>query len=277
MAASSRGRQPLSSDMLTLYHYDRSTAAQRVRLLLEEKGLVWKSVIVDTARGDIDQLPETYHEINPKGLVPTIEIAGVGIPESLVILEYLEDAFPDPSFRPAAPEDRAMMRLWMRRIDDGIHVASRTIGVCIVNRHIYLEQGAEKIRTYHDNMRDLVRRDNDQVNIELGLDSPLLPAALGRFRVLFEEMNDRLARNGWLAGDSYSLADIALVVYLRRMESFMMAPLWDHMTYLNDWYARIAARPAYITAVIDWGDITSSKRAEHGKAAFADIARLWQG
>lgn len=263
--------------MLTLYHYDRSTAAQRVRLLLEEKGLPWKSVIVDTARGDVDQLPEDYHRINPKGLVPTIERNGVGIPESLVILEYLEDAFPDPSFRPASAEDRAMMRLWMRRIDDGIHVASRTIGVCIVNRHIYLEQGDEKIRTYHANMRDLVRRDNDRINIEMGLDSPLLPDALARFRTLFEEMNARLAGHDWLAGDAYSLADIALVVYLRRMESFMMAPLWEHMEHLNEWYRRIAARPAYVKAVVDWGDITSAKRTSHGEAAFAEIARLWRG
>jgi glutathione S-transferase len=76
--------------MLTLYHYDRSTAAQRVRLLIEEKQLPWKSVIVDTSRGDIDQLPENYHQINPKGLVPAVENNGVGVAESLVILEYLK-------------------------------------------------------------------------------------------------------------------------------------------------------------------------------------------
>ncbi|MGI1661521.1 glutathione S-transferase family protein [Palleronia sp. KMU-117] len=261
--------------MLTLYHYDRSTAAQRVRLLLDEKGLPWKSVIVDTARGDIDQLPENYHEINPKGLVPTIENKGVGIAESLIILEYLEDAFPETSFRPTSAEDRAKMRLWMRRIDDGIHVASRTIGVCIVNRFIYLEQGAEKIRTYHEKMRDHVRRDNDRVNIEMGLASPLLPDALKRFRALFEDMNTRLEGHDWLAGEAYSLADIALVVYLRRMESFMMAPLWSHLTALNTWYARIAERPAYKTAVIDWGDITEAKRTEHGQGAFPEIAKLW--
>lgn len=261
--------------MLTLYHYDRSTAAQRVRLLLDEKGLPWKSVIVDTARGDIEQLPENYHEINPKGLVPAIENKGVGIAESLVILEYLEDAFPETSFRPASAEDRAIMRLWMRRIDDGIHVASRTIGVCIVNRFIYLEQGAEKIRTYHENMRDLVRRDNDRINIEMGLSSPLLPDALKKFRALFEDMNARLEGHDWLAGDAYSLADVALVVYLRRMESFMMAPLWSHLTALNDWYARIAERPAYKTAVIDWGDITEAKRTEHGRGAFPEIEKLW--
>jgi glutathione S-transferase len=262
--------------MLTLYHYDRSTAAQRVRLLIEEKQLPWKSVVVDTARGDVDQLPENYHQINPKGLVPVVEINGIGIPESNVILEYLEDAFPETSFRPDSAEDRARMRLWMRRIDDGIHVASRTIGVCIANRFIYLEQGAEKIQKYHANMRDLVRRDNDRINIEMGLESPLLPDALKKFRALFEEMNGRLANHDWLVGDAYSLADIALVVYLRRMESFMMAPLWSNMTHLNDWYARISSRPAYQKAVVDWGDVTAAKRTEHGNEAFEAISKLWR-
>lgn len=263
--------------MLTLYHYDRSTACQRVRLLLEEKGLDWKSVVVDTARGDGDTLPDNYHRINPKGLVPALEHDGAGIAESLVILEYLEDAFPGTAFRPEAPAERARMRLWMRRIDDGVHVASRTIGVCIVNRHIYLERGEKKIADYHARMRDHVRRDNDRVNIEMGLDSPLLPGALHTFRRLFEEMDARLADHDWLAGDAYSLADIALVVYLRRMESFMMAPLWAHMTNLTAWYDRIAARPAYRRAVIDWGDITEAKRTEHGTAAFDTVARLWAG
>jgi glutathione S-transferase len=261
--------------VLTLYHYDRSTAAQRVRLLIEEKGLPWTSVIVDTARGDVDELPDNYHELNPKGLVPVVENKGVGIAESNVILEYLEDAFPETSFRPVSAEDRAQMRLWMKRIDDGVHVASRTIGVCIVNRFIYLEQGQEKIEKYHAHMRDLVRRDNDQVNISMGLESPLLPDALKTFRRLFEDMNARLEGHDWLAGEAYSLADIALVVYLRRMESFMMAPLWGHMSHLDEWYQRIASRPAYKKAVVDWGDITTAKRTEHGRGAFDTIARLW--
>ena len=126
--------------MLTLYHYDRSTAAQRVRLILEEKNIKWQSIIVDTARGDVDQLPKDYHKLNPKGLVPVIINEGSVIPESLIILEYLEDKFHEPSFRPQNPELIAKIRLWMNKINDGIHVASRTIGVCIVNRHIYNEE-----------------------------------------------------------------------------------------------------------------------------------------
>jgi glutathione S-transferase len=261
--------------MLTLYHYDRSTAAQRVRLLLEEKGLAWKSVIVDTARGDVDQLPDDYHRLNPKGLVPVIINDGAGIAESLIILEYLEDAFPEPAFRPQSPEARAWMRLWMRKIDDGVHVASRTIGVCIVNRHIYKAKDAGKIEEYYAKMRDQVRRTNDQINIESGLNSPLLPDAVATFRRLFEEMDATLADRPWLVGDAYSLADIALVVYVRRMESFMMAPLWNHLNHLNEWHERIAARPAYERAVFSWGDVTEAERKEHGTAAFSQVAALW--
>lgn len=261
--------------MLTLYHYDRSTAAQRVRLALEEKGIAWQSVVVDTARGDVENLPEDYHRLNPKGLVPVIIHDGKAIPESLVILEYLEDAFDTMPMRPASPAARARMRLWMRRIDESIHVASRVIGVCIVNRHIYQEKGKEKIEAYYGSMKDGVRRRNDLVNIEHGLDSPLLPDSLRTFRTLFQDIDEWLAGAEWLAGDTYSLADIALVVYVRRLESFMMAPLWEHLGRLNAWYARIAARPAYQRAVIDWGDVTEAARRAHGTEAFPRMKTLW--
>ncbi|MGQ7793559.1 glutathione S-transferase family protein [Faunimonas sp. B44] len=263
--------------MLTLYHYDRSTAAQRVRLALEEKEIPWESIVVDTARGDVEALPDEYHRLNPKGLVPVIIRDGKAIPESLVILEYLEDVFPERPFRPDAPEDRARMRLWMRRIDEGIHVASRVLGVCIVNRHIYREKGEEKIGKYYASMKDEVRKTNDQLNIERGLDSPLLPGAVTAFRKLFEEMDAFLAENRWLAGDSYSLADMALVVYVRRLESFMMAPLWSDLSRLEEWYRRIEARPAYQRAVVAWGDVTEAKRKAHGTEAFPRIAALWRG
>ena len=261
--------------MLSLYHYDRSTAAQRVRLILEEKKIKWESIIVDTARGDVDQLPKDYHKLNPKGLVPVIINEGSAIPESLIILEYLEDKFPEPSFKPNKPEQIAKMRLWMNRINDGIHVASRTIGVCIVNRHIYNEEKKSKISEYYAKMKDNVRKKNDQINIEFGLESPLLPESVKAFKNLFEEMDNTLKDTPWLVGDSYSLADIALVVYLRRMESFMMAPLWKNLKHLNQWYKLISSRPAYIESVTKWGDITEDKRKINGLEAFPTISKFW--
>jgi glutathione S-transferase len=263
--------------MLTLYHYDRSTAAQRVRLALEEKGIPWSSVIVDTARGDVENLPDDYHRLNPKGLVPVVIHDGAAIPESLVILEYLEDAFDGAPLRPVSPVERARMRLWMRKIDESVHVASRVVGVCIVNRHIYREKGEAKIQKYYGQMKDSVRKQNDLVNIESGLDSPLLPGAVVTFRRLFEEMDNWLTEHEWLAGSTYSLADVALVVYVRRLESFMMAPLWANLGHLDEWYRRIEARPAYLKAVIDWGDVTEEARRNHGTEAFERMKTLWQG
>lgn len=262
--------------MLTLYHYDRSTAAQRVRLMLEEKGASWKSVIVDTARGDVENLPEDYHRLNPKGLVPVLIDDGAAIPESLVILEYIEDSIDSVPLRPASAQERARMRMWMRKIDESVHVASRIIGVCIVNRHIYREKGEEKIEKYYSSMKDGVRKKNDLTNIEHGLESPLLPDAVRTFRALFEEMDQWLGENEWLAGTSYSLADIALVVYVRRLESFMMSPLWTDLKNLNAWYQRIAARPAYIKAVVEWGDVTEEARRTHGTEAFARMRECWE-
>jgi glutathione S-transferase len=261
--------------MLTLYHYDRSTASQRVRLALEEKEIPWTSIIVVTARGDAENLPEDYHRLNPKGLVPVIIHDGAAIPESLVILDYLDDVFPEKPLRPTAAVERAQMRLWMRKIDESVHVASRVVGVCVVNRHIYKEKGAGKIDEYYAAMKDGVRRNNDLLNIKYGLESPLLPDAVRTFRRLFEDMNMWLSERPWLAGESYSLADVALVVYVRRLESFMMAPLWAHLESLNGWYARIAERPAYARSIVGWGDVTGKDRTIHGTEAFPRLEQIW--
>ena len=262
--------------MLTLFHYDRTSAAQRVRLYLEEKKISWESVIVDTALGDIDQLPKNFYELNPKGLVPVIIDDGIAVPESLVIIEYLEDKYGgDPSLRPKDPKDIAQMRLWIRKIDEGIHVASRTIGVCLVNRHILQKKDQTQVKKYYKEMRDKVRKKNDQINIELGIESPLLEEAIIEFKSLLKDMNDHLRNNEWLSGPSYSLSDIAFVVYLHRLESFMMRPLWKDMKHLDDWYDRICVRPAYKKAIYDWGDITAAQREKNGKEAFPKLLKYW--
>ena len=97
--------------MLELYHYDRSTAAQKIRIALAEKALEWESRIVNTKVGVREHLKPEYLRLNPRGLVPTLVHDGHPIRESQVILEYLEDAFPEHSLRPENPVERAEMRL----------------------------------------------------------------------------------------------------------------------------------------------------------------------
>jgi len=143
-------------------------------------------------------------------------------------------------------------------------------------RHVNQAAGQEAIDKYYQEMQEDVRRRNDLINIKHGLDSPLLPNAVGYFKKLFRQMDITLAERSWLAGDTFSLADISLGVYVTRMAGFNMAQLWVDLENLNAWHARFKARPSYAEGVERWGDDTSSKRAKYAADAFPTIKSLWQ-
>ena len=200
---------------------------------------------------------------------------GKAIRESQVILEYLDDAFPEHPLRPASAYDKATMRLWTKLIDENLHVHSRVVGLCIVVRHAKAAAGPEELEKYLVEMPEIVRKENDRINIAQGLDSPLLPRAVAYFKTVFEDMDAALAKSPWLAGDTFSLADISLGVYVTRLKSFQMAPLWSNLGHLNEWHERFIARESYEEGVTKWGDKTTAKRQQHGVEAFEKISELW--
>jgi glutathione S-transferase len=261
--------------MIALYHFDRSTAAQKVRLSLAEKGLAWESRYVDPSLSKRDQHDPEYLKLNPRGVVPTLIHDGMVVRESQVILEYLEDTFPDPPLRPASAHDRAQMRLWTKLVDENIHVDSRTIGQCVAMRFVTLQADPVTLKKHYEAMPEETRRDNDRINNEAGLNSPLLPGALRRFKRMFGDIESALANSPWLVGDSYSLADISMVVYVNRLETFQLTALLDDLPKLRDWLARIKQRPSFAEAVVKWGDTTSPARTQHGKDAFPKVKALW--
>jgi maleylacetoacetate isomerase len=93
---------------MKLYGFFRSSAAFRVRIALNLKGLSYETAAIHLRRGDQGR-PE-YRGINPQGLVPTLEIDGETLIQSLAIIEYLEEAHSDPPLLPSAPADRARVR-----------------------------------------------------------------------------------------------------------------------------------------------------------------------
>ena len=109
----------------------------------------------------------------------------------------------------------------------------------------------------------------------MGIEAPLLEEAMIEFKSLFEEMENHLSKNTWLAGKDYSLADISFVVYLHRLDSFMMRPLWKDLKNLDNWYEGIKTRPAYKKAIYDWGDVTADQRAQNGREAFSKMLEYW--
>ena len=100
--------------MPTLYTAERCPYAARARIVLAEKGLDYDAVEVD-----LDDRPAWIYEKNPLGLVPVYEEdGGLVLPESRVIMEYLEERYPEPPLWPADPAERALGRLRLERFDD---------------------------------------------------------------------------------------------------------------------------------------------------------------
>ena len=95
--------------MTKLYGYFRSSAAYRVRIALNLKGLDYAQVPVNLVKGE--QRDEANLARNPQGLVPILETdEGVQLSQSLAICEYLEERHPEPALLPADPEGRARVR-----------------------------------------------------------------------------------------------------------------------------------------------------------------------
>jgi RNA polymerase-associated protein len=101
--------------MITLYDADRCPYCARVRIVLAEKGIEYETVVIDLA-----DRPEWLYEKNPLGKVPVLEEDAFVLPESEVIMAYLDERYPEPPLLPADPADRAVARLAIHRFDNAL-------------------------------------------------------------------------------------------------------------------------------------------------------------
>jgi maleylpyruvate isomerase len=105
---------------MILYDYFRSTAAYRVRIALNLKGLDYEQRPVSLVKGE--QQREDYKRFNPQGLVPTLVLDNDRvITQSLAICEYLEETHPQPALLPGDPEGRARVRVLAQAVACDIH------------------------------------------------------------------------------------------------------------------------------------------------------------
>lgn len=110
--------------MLKLYGYWRSSAAYRVRIVLNLKGLPYQQVPVHLLKEGGQQHSAEYRSLNPQGLLPLLvdeENGGIRIAQSLAIVEYLEEIFPVPALLPGDPAERARIRALALYIACDIH------------------------------------------------------------------------------------------------------------------------------------------------------------
>jgi maleylacetoacetate isomerase len=105
----------------TLYTYWRSSAAFRVRIALNLKGLAYTSVPKHLLREGGEQRKADYLALNPQGLVPALDHDGTLVTQSLAICEYLEEICPEPRLLPGNAAARAQVRAMALAIACDVH------------------------------------------------------------------------------------------------------------------------------------------------------------
>ena len=231
---------------LTLYHNDMSVCAQKVRMALAEKHLAYDARHLNLRRGD--QMAEAYLKLNPNGVVPTLVHDDLVVIESIVINEYLDDAFPEPALKPGDAAGRARMRWFTKHVDAGIFPATGTVSMSIAFHHQYPPEVVEELATHRG---PAYRRRFEQ--LKKGVDNPAFPDAIARLDKMLADMEKALAAGGpWLAGPAFSLADIAYAPYVTRLDHLKFGAMLDRRPHAAQWYDRIRARPAYQDALARW-------------------------
>jgi maleylacetoacetate isomerase/maleylpyruvate isomerase len=126
----------------TLYTYFRSSAAYRVRIALNLKHLDYRSVPVHLVRDGGQQHQPAYRAINPFGLVPSYSEDGRTIRQSLAIIEYLDERYPEPALLPSTPFARAEVRQLALSIACDIHPLNNPRILQYLERELQADENA---------------------------------------------------------------------------------------------------------------------------------------
>jgi glutathione S-transferase len=245
-----------------------------VRFLLNEKGIAYREYLIDLRRGD--QLTPEFRALNPKAEVPVLVHDGFVLPESTVIMEYIEDKFPEPALRPTSPEDRARMRLWTKWPDEGGHIAYSSLAFVVSHRHQAHDETPGWIEAQLAEKPDATRQRRQKHAIDLGLDDPALAVTMRKMDKMVRDMQASLIARQWLAGDAFSLADIALIPYIVRLDVMTLLEIWrQDCPRVFEWLAAVRQRHGYRPTY----DALERSRThqlmrENGATAFAKLKSL---
>jgi len=137
------------SSSLTLYSYWRSTAAYRVRMGLNLKGLEATQHPVHLVRDGGEQFDEEYTRLNPQQLVPTLVHGDRVITQSLAILEYLDEAFEGPALLPDDPAGRARVRSLALLVACDIHPINNLRVLKYIGEELGADEAGRKNWIHH--------------------------------------------------------------------------------------------------------------------------------
>jgi len=234
--------------MLELYHAEPSANSMKPMICLKEKGLDFVSRYVDLLA--FEQHAPEFVAINPNGQVPVLVHDGAIVTESTVINEYLDDVFPEMPLRPDDPVARARMRVWSKFVDEYFCPALSMIGW-----HVRIRQTARAIEK--ERFAKLLERipleEQRQKWATIAGESfteEQLADSRRRLAISARRMEKLLTDGPWLAGETYSLADLntySMAVALPRLTPESVGA--EKTPRLLDWIARMNARPAVKAAL----------------------------
>ncbi len=244
-----RRREQRYRDMngINLFHAGRSNCSARVRLLLSEKAIAWNSHLISLKTRE-NRSPE-YFAINPKGLVPSLIHDGWVITESNDILYYLEESFPVPSFQPNTAVERSAMSNWLDRSAE-LHLPGvKTLNYSQRRSYAEVKSPDEWIRYRNLQTDQELIRFHERASGE-GFSTDERAAAEHLLTRALSSMDEWLMKKNWLAGETYSLADICWAPTIPTVirSGLDLAPF----PYVRAWHQRIVDRRAYGEAVTKW-------------------------
>ena len=187
-----------------------------VRFFMAEKAIEIERVPVDIVSGECRQEP--YLSRNPTGQTPLLELDnGLQIGESMAICEYLEELFPGAPLIGMSAKERAVTRMWWRRVE---------LNICLPMLHGFYY--AEALEVYRHRIHCIPE------------------AAEGlkeKGRQAMAWLDPLIEGRQWLAGERFTAADICLYCYLDLLGGAGQ-PIAEGCTNLEAWFARVASRPA---------------------------------
>ena len=232
--------------MLELYNFPPSTCSLKVRICLAEKDAEWVDHRMDSRQGQ--HLQPDYLKLNPNGVVPTLVHDGNVIIDSSVILEYLDEVFPEISLTPDDPVMRAHMRKWLRYFEEVATPAVRYPSFNRVLIHAFRKLPRKEFETAAKSRP--LRKDFYLRMGQDGFGDAEIAKAIEDIRNTVERMEATLAGGGpWLLGAMYTLADICVAPLIDRMEDLGMEGLWEvNCPHVTAWFRHMKERPAYSEA-----------------------------
>jgi glutathione S-transferase/GST-like protein len=229
--------------MLTLYHWEPNANSGKPMLTLQEKGVAFDSHYLDLLK--FDQHSPGYLKINPNGTIPALVHDDLMLTESTAIMEYVDEAFPGPPLRPNAPEERWRMRWWMRYFDQYFAPSVSMIGWSIFVGPSVRSRDPEELKAAIDRIPLKERRIAWSKAIYNTFSTEELDESRRRGALGTKCLEDALSRRPWVAGSTYSLADINGFNLMYAMPLAQPQVCNEEKTpHIMEWLRKIYERPA---------------------------------